>query len=97
MNNLVLILSAIGTIFSIYFSCIKNRRINNQGARSTGKLEGTIEVDITYIKECLNRVENNLTKLDEKYLACIERVVKVEVAVSNVIKRVDELFKIEGG
>jgi archaellum component FlaC len=47
--------------------------------------------DIGYIKACVDRVEKNLSKVDERYRNIAERLAKVEEAVANVTKRVDEL------
>lgn len=49
--------------------------------------------DIGYIKACVERVEKNLTKVDERYKDVLERLAKVEESLQNVIKRVDEIPK----
>ena len=55
------------------------------------KNEGAILSDIAYIKACVDRVEKNINKVDERYRNIAERLAKVEEAVANVTKRVDEL------
>ena len=52
--------------------------------------------DIGYIKACVDRVEKNLTKVDERDRNIAERLAKVEESVVNVTKRVDEIYKLEG-
>lgn len=47
--------------------------------------------DISHIKDCVDRVEKNLYKVDERYRNILERLVKVEEAVSNITKRVDTI------
>mgnify|MGYP003536696208 CR=1 FL=1 len=43
------------------------------------------------IKKCVDRVEKNLTQVGERYQNILERLVKVEEAVANLTKRVDDL------
>lgn len=47
--------------------------------------------DIGYIKACVDRVEKNLNKVDERYRQILERVAKAEEAIVSVNKRIDEL------
>jgi len=47
--------------------------------------------DIGYIKACVDRVEKNLNKVDERDRNIIERLSKVEESVVNITKRVDEM------
>ena len=51
-----------------------------------GKSEGTIMSDIVHIKDCVDRLEKNLNKVDERYRNILERLVKVEESVSNIKK-----------
>lgn len=53
--------------------------------------EGVIVSDIGYIKACVDRVEKNLNKVDERYRIILERVAKAEEAIVSVNKRLDEL------
>ena len=56
-----------------------------------GRSEGVIVSDIGYIKACVDRVEKNLNKVDERYRIILERVAKAEEAIVSVNKRLDEL------
>lgn len=53
--------------------------------------------DIGYIKACVDRVEKNLSKVDERDRKVAERLAKFEQALDNVIKRVDEIYRLEEG
>ena len=53
--------------------------------------KGVIVSDIGYIKACVDRVEKNLNKVDERYRIILERVAKAEEAIVSVNKRLDEL------
>lgn len=74
--------------FFAYLAC---RRNLVKDEHTEAKNEGAILSDIGYIKACVDRVEKNLNKVDERYRNVVERLAKVEEAVANVIKRVDEL------
>ena len=52
--------------------------------------------DIGYIKACVERVEKNVNKVDERYRNIAERLAKVEEASVNITKRVDEMYKMYG-
>lgn len=100
MDKLTIIVSMIGilgTLSSIFFAYIACRRNGNIDQRKEGKNEGTMFSDIGYIKACVERVEKNLSKVDERYRNIAERLAKTEESLDNVIKRVDEIYKIEGG
>lgn len=94
MDNLTIIVSIIGiigTLSSIYFAYIACKRKNMEEKKNDWKSEGAMLSDIAYIKACVDRVEKNINKVDERYRNIAERLAKVEEAVSNVTKRVDEL------
>lgn len=95
MNVIVAIIGILGTLSSIFFAYIAFKRNLNQDAKNEGKTQGSIFSDIGYIKACVDRVEKNLYKVDERYKDVVERLAKVEEAVSNVTKRVDEIYKKE--
>ena len=59
--------------------------------KNDGRSEGVIVSDIGYIKACVDRVEKNLNKVDERYRIILERVAKAEEAIVSVNKRLDEL------
>ena len=81
---------------SIMFALLAFKRSEKQEHKTEGKSEGLILSDIGYIKACVDRMEKNLTSVDERYRNVLERLVKVEEALANEQKRVDEIKK-EGG
>ncbi len=91
------IIGILGTGSSIYFAYLAVKKNIITEEKNNAKHSATIVTDISYIKECVNRVEQNLTLVDERNRNCMERLVKLEVSLINLTKRVDEIFKIEGG
>ena len=94
MDSLTLIVSLvsiIGTISSITFAYFAFKRNNFIDKTQQGKNDGIVISDIGYIKACVDRVEKNLNKVDERYRNILERLAKVEEAVANLTKRVDEI------
>ena len=94
MDKLTIVVSVIGilvTLSSIFFAYIVCKKNSKQELRVDGKTEGAMLSDIVYIKVCVDRVEKNLNKVDERYRNILERLAKVEESVVNVVKRVDEL------
>lgn len=88
-----IIVTAIGlcaSVSSIIFALLAFRRSERQDQRKEGKSEGLIMSDIGYIKACVDRVEKNITRVDETYKNVIERLAKVEESVAHITKRVDE-------
>ena len=97
--NFELALSLVGlfaSISSIVFAYLAFKRSNKQEQRNEGKSEGVMFSDIGYIKACVDRVEKNLNKVDERYRNIAERIAKLEESVVNVTKRVDEIYKLDG-
>lgn len=89
MNNLttaVSIIGIIGTISSVFFAYLAFKRNDKSEIKIQGKREGTIMSDIVHIKDCVDRLEKNLNKVDERYRNILERLVKVEESVSNIKK-----------
>ena len=82
-----------GSIASIVFAYLAFRRNDKKEQKDYGKTEGVMFSDIGYIKACVDRVEKNLNKVDERYRNILERLAKVEESVVNVTKRVDEMHK----
>ncbi len=98
MNSLTILVSIfgiIGTISSIYFAYIALKKNNKQESINVGKHEGAMFSDIGYIKACVDRVEKNLGKVDERNRDIAIKLAKTEEAVLNVTKRVDEIYKLE--
>ena len=91
LTIIVSIVSIIGTISSITFAYFAFKRNTLNDKQKESKNEGIVISDIGYIKACVDRVEKNLTKVDERYQNILERLVKVEEAVANLTKRVDSL------
>ena len=97
MNNLDtvtfvgLLISLLGIVFA-YLSFKRSEKLDN---KNNGKNEGVMFSDIGYIKACVDRVEKNLNKVDERDRNIAERLAKVEESVTNVTKRVDQMYKNE--
>ena len=91
LTVVVSVIGVIGTLSSIFFAYLACKKSNMQEQKVDGKSEGAMLSDIGYIKACADRVEKNLNKVDERYRNIAERLAKVEEAVTNVTKRVDEL------
>lgn len=88
-----IVVTAIGlcaSVSSIVFSLLAFKRSERQDQRKEGKNEGLIMSDIGYIKACVDRVEKNITRVDETYKNVIERLAKVEESVAHITKRVDD-------
>ena len=84
------------SISSIIFAYLAFKRSDKAEHKTDGKTEGVMFSDIGYIKACVDRVEKNLTKVDEHDRNIAERLAKVEESVRNVTKRVDEIYKLDG-
>ena len=84
-----------GSISSIVFAYLAFKRSDRHDQKTDGKTEGVMFSDIGYIKACVDRVEKNLNKVDERYRNIAERLAKVEESVVNVTKRVDEIYKLD--
>ena len=75
------------SISSIIFSYLAYKRTNTIDQKTNGKTEGVMFSDIGYIKACVDRVEKNLNKVDERDRSIGERLAKVEESVVNVTKK----------
>ena len=84
------------SISSIVFAFLAFKRSEKKDQKDDGKTEGVMFSDIGYIKACIDRVEKNLNKVDERDRSIAERLAKVEESVANVTKRVDEIYKLDG-
>ena len=83
------------SISSIVFAYLAFKRSDKKEHRDDGKTEGVMFSDIGYIKACVDRVEKNLNKVDERDRNIAERLAKVEESVFNVTKRVDQMYKLD--
>ena len=91
LTIVVSVVGILGTLSSIFFACIALKKTNITEEKKDSKTEGIFLSDIGYIKACVDRVEKNLFKVDERYHSIVERVAKVEEAVLNISKRIDGL------
>ena len=92
--NSELIISLLGFVTSLLSTSIAFlafRKNDKETHKTDGKTEGVMFSDIGYIKACVDRVEKNLNKVDERDRNIIERLSKVEESVVNITKRVDEI------
>ena len=97
LTIVVSIIGVIGTLSSIFFAYLAFKKNMLDDHRTDGKAEGIMFSDIGYIKACVDRVEKNLNKVDERYRDMLQRLSKAEEAILNVTKRVDEILKMDGG
>ena len=93
----ITLIGLVASISSITFAYLAFKKSEKQESKKEGKNEGLIISEISYVKVCVERMERALTKLDERYKNVLERLSKAEEALSNVTKRVDEIYKKEGG
>ncbi len=88
--------SLAASISGIVFAFLAFKRSERQDQKSAGKNEGFIMSDIGYIKACVDRMEKNLTSVDERYRNLVERLAKVEEGLLNAEKRMDDILLKEG-
>ena len=93
LDIVVILVGLCASISSIIFSYLAFKRSEKQENRTDAKAEGIMVSDIGYIKACVDRVEKNFNKVDERYRNIAERLAKQEEALLNLTKRVDELYK----
>ena len=97
LTIVVSIIGVIGTISSIFFAYLAFKKNMLDDHRTDGKAEGIMFSDIGYIKACVDRVEKNLNKVDERYRNIAERLARFEEGLENLKRRVEEISKLEGG
>lgn len=97
ITSIISLIGVIGTLSSIFFAYLAFKRNTLLDQKNEGKSEGIMFSDIGYIKACVDRVEKNLSKVDERDRKVAERLAKFEQALDNVIKRVDEIYRLEEG
>ncbi|MBQ8293427.1 MAG: hypothetical protein IJX78_06500 [Bacilli bacterium] len=83
LNVVISIIGVMGTLSSIFFAYLAFRRSIKDEDNEDGKKEGRLERDIGYIKDGVERLENHINKLEERYRDIIERVIKVEMGLKN--------------
>lgn len=75
---LISIIGIIGTLSSCYFAYVACNKENLNRNKEEGKTEGVIMTDIVYIKSCVERLELNLNKLDERYMDIVKKIILIE-------------------
>ena len=69
MNETIIVtlVGFLASLSSIIFAFLAFKRSERQEHKKEGKNEGLIISDIGYIKACVDRMEKNFNKLDERY------------------------------
>ena len=78
------------SLLSVFIASVSLKRNERLDAKNEGKHQGSIFSDLGYIKACVDRVEKNLSKVDESYKDILERLAKVEETVKQITKRIDK-------
>ena len=78
LEDPVTLIGLLTSLLSISFAYLAFKRSDKQDNKNEGKNEGVMFSDIGYIKACVDRVEKNLTSVDERYRNLVERLAKVE-------------------
>lgn len=92
MNQEVIsVVGLVTSISSIVFAFLAFKRSEKQEHKKEGKNEGLILSDIGYIKACVDRMEKNITSVDERYRSVLERLSKVEESLDNTKRLVNEV------
>ena len=87
LTTVVSIIGIIGTLSSIFFAYLAFKKNEKIEAKNEGKSQGSIFSDIGYIKACVDRVEKNISKVDEGYKDILERLAKVEATIKQITKK----------
>ena len=85
------ILGLVTSLLSIMFAFLAFKRSEKHDIKKEGKNEGLILSDIGYIKACVDRMEKNITSVDERYREVLERLSRVEEGLDNTKKVVNEI------
>ena len=93
----VSILGLVTSLLSIMFAFLAFKRSEKHDLKKEGKNEGLILSDIGYIKACVDRMEKNITSVDERYRSVLERLSKTEESLEHTISRVNEIVRAGGG
>ena len=95
LDEMVTLLGLLTSLLSITFAYLAFKRSEREDNKNDGKNEGVMFSDFGYIKACVDRVEKNLNKVEDRDRSIAERLAKVEESLGNVTKRVDEIYKME--
>ena len=87
----VSILGLVTSLLSIMFAFLAFKRSEKHDLKKEGKNEGLILSDIGYIKACVDRMEKNITSVDERYRGVLERLSKLEESLDNTKRLVNEI------
>ena len=85
------ILGLVTSLLSIMFAFFAFKRSEKHDIKKEGKNEGLILSDIGYIKACVDRMEKNITSVDERYREVLERLSRVEEGLDNTKRIVNEI------
>ncbi|MCH5180970.1 MAG: hypothetical protein J1F32_07135 [Erysipelotrichales bacterium] len=96
-ETIITLIGLFASVSSIVFAILAFKRSERHDHKKEGKNEGLILADIGYIKACVDRMEKNLTSVDERYRKMIERLTKVEEDLMHVQKRLEEMAYKKGG
>lgn len=96
LETKIALVGLLTSLSSIVLAFLAFKRNERDDQRKEGKNEGLIITNISYIKTMIERIEDNLIKLDERYRNVLERLSKAEESLLNVIKKVEKETK-EGG
>lgn len=80
------VISVIGTLSTILFAYLAFKRANKKEDKLSGKNEGIIISDISYIKSSTERIEKRLDKLEVINADTTTRVAVLERDVKNLSK-----------
>jgi len=96
-QELISIVGLLTSLSSIVFAFLAFKRSERQEHKKEGKNEGLILSDIGYIKACVDRMEKNITSVDERYRSMVERLSKVEECLEHTNRRINEVISAGGG
>ena len=85
------ILGLVTSLLSIMFAFLAFKRSEKHDIKKEGKNEGLILSDIGYIKAGVDRMEKNITSVDERYREVLERLSRVEEGLDNTKRIVNEI------
>jgi hypothetical protein len=77
------------SISGIIFAFVGYKRNERKDNINIGKDEGSIVTDIAYIKSSVDRMERNISIVDDRYRSMAERLAKVEEGLANIQKRIE--------
>lgn len=85
-ETLISFVSVLIAFLCALLSLMNFKKDNQKEIKQEGKKEQEILSRIEYIKECLERVEENVNLINEKYQSLIQRISKLEERNKNLQK-----------